>query len=163
MVGAQHPGLAALAGVYAWMEYAAASRQRWRALLRNASSEDARRRDVDLHPEPAEEVTQVCRHVCGECGATFGKAASLNAHFARSHLSNVARRYAEGDVCRACLKRFSSRDHLIYHLAFSKRGCLDLLMVRCEPLPVESALALDNEERLSAKRRDRKSVVSLIS
>ena len=131
-----------------WMQYAAASPSRWRSLLRSAQTEDMRRQDMAFQETPAQ-VQEIHAeiHICAECGADFGKASSFRAHFARQHVSSVERQFACGDSCRACLKRFSSRAHVIYHLAVSKRGCLDLLMVRRPPLSADEVARLDEEDR----------------
>ena len=138
------PQTQSLDGVQAWMGYAAASKSRWRSMLRNAVLEEKRRRDRDFHMTPtcSQEVAHET-HICAECGAEFGTAGSLRSHFAKSHLSNIARKYADGDTCKACLKRFSTRSHVIYHLAFSRRRCLDLLQLRLAPLSVSDVDALD--------------------
>ena len=138
-----------------WMRFSAASRPRWRNVLRSALSEDARRRDEEFQTMPVH-VQQINHetHICGECAAEFGTAASLKAHFARTHTYSVARKYADGSVCKACLKRFDSRGHVLHHLAITKRKCLELLMVRCAPLTVEIAAELDEadcKQRKSAR------------
>ena len=133
--------------IAAWMRYAADSRQRWSTMLKNAVAEENRRNDMEMEDWKAAPVsTPSQNYVCAECSTAFGTQSSLNAHFAKVHTSAIARRYAEGDVCRACLKRFSSRSHVIHHLAFSKRRCLQLLIAQRPPLSMEEAAEMDAED-----------------
>ena len=141
-----------LAGIEHWMDFAAKSRPRWRTILKRACALEVQLNDAAQHLGDHEATLVRARiHICGECGAGFAAGASLNAHFARAHVSSIARRYACGDVCRGCLKRFTSRDHVVHHLAISKRRCLELLKEHCQPLSAEQAAELDRSE--CARRR----------
>ena len=117
------PETQSLGGVQAWTSYTAAPKSRRRSMLRDAVLEAKRRREHDFHMTPAcSQENMHETHICAECGAKIGTAASLRSHFAKAHLSNSARKYADGDTCRACLERFSTWNHVIFHFAFSRRG-----------------------------------------
>ena len=130
-----------------WMVFAAESKQRWKTLLKNAIAEEARRRELTVYNAYSPVVLvpdQV--HVCGECAAEFNTRAALNTHFGRKHLLNVARLYAEGPICRGCLVAFTSRDHVVHHLAVTKRRCLGLLMASCPPMTDEQEVELQQDD-----------------
>ena len=147
VAGSKCKDLRELQNVRACMQYAKNSKQSWKHILKVANSEAVLRIDKDFLVERwPSQVVQSETHICAECGAMFGAAGSLCAHFTKVHVHNVARLYAQGDQCRACLKRFDSRSHVIHHLAFSKKRCLDLLRIRCEPLSADMAAELDREE-----------------
>ena len=134
--------------VVSWMKFADASRRRWKTLLKNAVAEDTQLRESELYADQSAVTVHDQTFICGECAMEFGSKAALNTHFGSKHLINVARLYAEGSVCRGCLMSFTSRDHVVHHLAVSKRRCLDLLMVRCRPLSEAQLAALDSADRL---------------
>ena len=158
LVGDEYREVRPFAGFEQWMNFAADSLPRWRAILKRAAALDVQLADASIQFQNGNVAARLPNetHICAECGASFGSSASLDAHFARAHVSSIARRYAEGDVCRGCLKRFTSRDHVIHHLAVSKRHCLELLKVRCQPLTADRAAELDKVE--CARRRAVRSV-----
>ena len=152
LVGASCAEVLGLDGSWSWMRYAAASNARWKTLLRKAQAEHARRQGSEAYVLASTQLpVQEQRFLCGECQQQFSSQAALNTHFGRKHLVNVARRYAEGSVCRGCMVSFTSRDHVIHHLAVSRRQCLDLVRARCQPLSEERAMELQREDR--ARRR----------
>ena len=135
------------------MDFATASRPRWRTILKRA-------RALEVQRHGAIEVTGASGgvlvpdqvHMCGECAGSFATRGSLNTHFARAHLSSIARPYAAGDVGRGCFKRFTSRSHVVHHLAISKRRCLELVRLRCAPLTAEQTAELDQMDCCARRR-----------
>ena len=88
------------------------------------------------------------QHECPECGKAFADPLRLRRHRSGKHLvTNPARRWADGSVCRWCNKDFGVRPRLVRHLAYAARGCLEGLRSTVEPLSVEEADALDAADR----------------
>ena len=151
IAGDRHRAIRSLTTIWDWMRYAAACRPRWRSIINYAVAAETLRRNSEVYEVSAAAiVVHAETHIRGECGAVFGARSSLRSHFARAHLTNIARQYAGGEVCHGCLKKFTSREHVIYHMAFSKRGCLDLVMTRRQRLAAEEVAELDD---LDCQRR----------
>ena len=66
----------------------------------------------------------------------------------------LARRYAAGSTCEACLRHYSTRTLLVYHLQRSRPQCLAALVARGPSVSEEEALALDRQESTAARKRE---------
>ena len=85
----------------------------------------------------------------------FEVRASLFKHMYRVHgHRRLARRYAVGSTCEACLRHYSTRTLLVYHLQRSRPPCLAALVARGPSVSEDEALVLDRQESAAARKRE---------
>ena len=101
----------------------------------------------DTSPQSANEDEPPDEHPCPTCGFKAATAAGLAVHQHRLHGARIAmRRYAIDGICRICAKNFCTRPRLLQHL---HAGTTDCWWKHCrlyQPLTVEEAQALDNQD-----------------
>lgn len=101
----------------------------------------------DTSPQSENEDEQPEEHPCPTCGFKAATAAGLAVHQHRLHGARIAmRRYAIDGICRICAKNFCTRPRLLQHL---HAGTTDCWWKHCrfyQPLTVEEAQALDNQD-----------------
>ena len=99
---------------------------------------------------------------CDYSTASFPTFHGLCTHVWKQHnIVAVAQKYAIGNTCRACLKRYDGRPQLLHHLKYFRTGCLLKLISQCPPLSESELQEIQEAERANhhaltrAQRKDR--------
>ena len=93
------------------------------------------------------EEEQIGEHPCPTCGFKAATAAGLAVHQHRLRGARIAmRRYAIDGICRVCAKNFCTRPRLLQHLHAGTTDCWWKHCRAFQPLTVEEAQALDNQD-----------------
>ena len=102
-----------------------------------------------LHEEPNHDEPEEMSEIrCLECGANFHTEASLAVHQQRKHKHRIAmRRLVQHTCCFACSKQFHTRARVLQHLHFGTTTCWIKYLRNVEPLSVEQATELDDQDR----------------
>ncbi|CAE7330694.1 unnamed protein product [Symbiodinium natans] len=101
---------------------------KWAAFQVRARREGIAR--VDKSPPP----TLAGDFACWLCEATFPSTSHLAAHVQCQHdHTNIARPFASGSTCKACLRNYWGTERLCRHLAHGHTGCLPFLLATMQP------------------------------